>query len=97
MSQLSQVNLWNKDNVKMEVIYNSKYHTKNIFCYVGFARLFQVVKYFPQLNPNFGKEDITFPLSSSSRAIKWRKIILMDFNHVFLLLIQHCAMTSQLI
>ena len=33
-----------------------------------------VNKFFPELNKNIGKEEITFPLSSSSRAIDWRKI-----------------------
>ena len=56
VAQLSKVNVWNK---KMEVMYNSREHMKNILCYFYFARLCQVITYFPQLNPNFGKEDIT--------------------------------------
>ena len=68
VDQLSQVNVWRKKNAKREVIYNEIEHTI-FFSYVGFARLFQAIKYFPQLNPDFGKEDITFPLSSISRAI----------------------------
>ena len=75
MAQLSQVNLWNKNNGKMEVMYNAREKGGNILCYVDFAILCQVIKYFTQLNPNFGKEDITFPISSSPRAIEWKKYI----------------------
>ena len=63
VSQLSQVNVWKKNNGKMEVMYNARDHMKNLFCYVYFERLCQVIDYFPQLNPKFGKDDITFPLS----------------------------------
>ena len=73
MSKLSQVNVWIKNNQKMEVIYNAREHMKNILSHVDFAKLCQVIKYFPQLNPNFGKEDIAFPISSISRVIEWRK------------------------
>ena len=74
VAQLSQVNVWNKNNRKMEVMYNAREHMKNILSYVDFSRLFQVIKYIPRLNPNFGKEDIAFPLSFSSRAIEWQTI-----------------------
>ena len=67
------INVQNKNNQKMEVIYNARDHMKNILSYVDFANMCQLVKYFPQLNPHFWKEDITFPLSSSSGAIEWRK------------------------
>ena len=61
-------------------MYNSIEHINNLFCCVDFSSLYQVIKYFPQLNPNFGKEDITFPLSSSSRAIEWRNKHLNEFE-----------------
>ena len=74
MANLSQVNVWNKNSRKMEVIYNVREHMENILRYIDFVKMCQVINYFTQLNPNFGKEDITFPLSLSSRAIEWRKI-----------------------
>ena len=63
VAHLSQVNVWNKNNGKMENIYNAREHMKNIFCSVYFQILFQFFRYLPQLNPFFSKEDITFPLS----------------------------------
>ena len=72
VAQLSQVNVWNKNNGKTEVMYDERDHMKNILSYFDSARLCQVIKYFPELNPIFGNEDITFPLSSSSRAIEWQ-------------------------
>ena len=83
-------------NEKIKVMYNSIKHVKNLLCDVDFARMFQVIKYFTQLNPLFGKEDITFPLSSSPIAVEWQNI-LMNLNQVCLLLIQKCTMSSQLI
>ena len=32
-----------------------------------------MIKCFPDLNQTFGKEDINFPVSPSSRSIEWRK------------------------
>ena len=58
----------------MEEMYNSRYHMNNILSYFYFEKLFQVIKYFPQLNLNFEKEYINFPLSLVSRAIEWRKM-----------------------
>ena len=43
-----------------------------ILSYVGFAKLCNVIKYFPELNKKFVKEGLNSPLSSSSRAVKWR-------------------------
>ena len=80
----------------MEVMYNGREHMKNNFSYVDFVKLCQVIKYFSQLDPNFGKEDIAFPLTPSLRSIKWRKI-LMNLNPVCLLLIEELTMTSQYI
>ena len=34
----------------------------NILSDVDFSKLCHAIKYFPQLNQNFGKEEITFPL-----------------------------------
>ena len=70
VSQLLQVNVWNKRNLKMEVIYNEREHMKNILSYFDFVKLCQAIKYFPQLNSDFWKEDITLPLSPSLRAIE---------------------------
>ena len=73
MAQLSKVNVWREKNERMEMMYNARYHMKNILCYIDFSNLCQVIKYFPQLNPNCGKEDTTLPLSSSSRATERQK------------------------
>ena len=48
--------------------------------YVGFTRLFNVKIWFPELNRDILKEGNTFPLSSSSRAFNWGKIILTSLN-----------------
>ena len=69
----------------------------NLLSYVDCSKLCMVTKYFLQLNQKIGKEDITFTLSSSSRATEWRKIILMNLNQGFIKGIQERTMTSQLI
>ena len=46
----------------------------HILSYVDFEKLCNVRKQFSVLNCNFVKEDITIPLSYSSRAVQWRKI-----------------------
>ena len=43
---------------------------ENILIYVDFSKLCHVITYFPKLNQIFGQEDITFPISSSSRSIE---------------------------
>ena len=42
----------------------------NIFRYVDYAIMSNVIQNFPELNRSFVKEGITFPLSYSSRPIK---------------------------
>ena len=44
----------------------------NILCYVDFSKICYVIKSFPESKQNIGKEDITFTLSSNSRAIEWQ-------------------------
>ena len=78
----------------MEVLYNKIDHIMYILNYDDFSKLCHVIKNFLELYPNFGKEDITFPPSSNSKAIK---CVLMNLNHVCLLLIQQRTMNSQLI
>ena len=78
----------------MEVLYNKIDHIMYILNYDDFSKLCHVIKNFLELYPNFGKEDITFPPSSNSKAIK---CVLMNLNHVCLLLIQERTMNSQLI
>ena len=56
----------------MEPMYISSEEWMNISSYVGFSKLCHVIKYFTELNQIFGQEDITFSLSSSSRAIGWK-------------------------
>ena len=41
--------------------------------YVDFAKICYVINKFPELNHNFVKECIVFPIIYNSRAIKWRK------------------------
>ena len=58
------------------VYFNRK--RENILSYVGFSKLCYVIMCFHEYNQIFGQEEITFPLSSSSRAIGWRNKILMN-------------------
>ena len=44
----------------------------NILSYVDFSKICNVIKSFPGLSKNIGREDITFLLSSTSRTIEWR-------------------------
>ena len=59
----------------------------NIYCNRGmgeyfelfwFSKLCHVIKYFPELNHNFGQEDIIFGLSSSSKDIEFRNWYLIE-------------------
>ena len=45
---------------------------RNILSYVDFSHRYYVLKSFPELKQDIVEEDITFPLSSISRAIEWR-------------------------
>ena len=80
VAQLSKVNLWNKENQKMEPMYNAREEIMNILDYINFSKLFHAIKYFPELNNFWGNEDITFPLSPSPRAIEWQKQYLHEFD-----------------
>ena len=73
VDQLSKFNLWNKDNKIMELMYNAREKMMNILSCVVFAKLCHIIKYFCQLNQNFGKEYINLSLSSCSRNIRQRK------------------------
>ena len=42
----------------------------NILSYVNFSKLCHVITNFPELSQNCGQEHVTFPISSSSRAIE---------------------------
>ena len=72
--------MYGRENKKMEVMCNAREHMKTILIFVDFAKLCQFINHYLQLNSNFGKEDITFPLSSSSRAIEWRNKHLNEFE-----------------
>ena len=67
----------------------------NILSYVDSLKLCHVIKYFTELNQMFGQADMTFPLSSRSRAIEWQNKILLNYNHTWIKLIQACTMTSK--
>ena len=80
MYQLSNINLWNKDNQKLKLMYNARENMMKFLSYVDFEKPCIFIKYFPHLNQKFGKEDITLSLLSSSRSIEWRKIYLKQFR-----------------
>ena len=71
--QLSKLNVWNQHNQQMERMYNGIDELLNILSCVGFAKLCYVIKNLPELNHNFVKEGITFPLPYSSRVIHVKK------------------------
>ena len=56
----------------MEPIYVAIEIGGNILSRDDFSNIYDVIKQFPELKQNIGIEYITFPLSSSSRAIVWR-------------------------
>ena len=51
----------------------TRVNENNIISYVDFSKIYHMIKCFPDLKQALGKEDITFPLSSSSREIERRK------------------------
>ena len=59
-------------------MYITREERKHILSYVYFSKLYHVLKYLPELNKNFGQEDITYPLYSSSRSIYWRNKHLIE-------------------
>ena len=69
----------------------------NIVSYVKFEKLCNFINIFTELNHDFVKEGIYFPLLYSSRAIKWRKNTLTNCKHIWTKLIQELIMTSKLI
>ena len=48
---------------KVKLIYNAIDKMMNILSYVDFSKLCHVIKYLPQSNQIFGKEDINSPIS----------------------------------
>ena len=70
VSRLSNVIKWNKDSDVMESMLIPIKKGVNILTYVDFSKTCHVIKCCPDLKQAFGKEDITFPLSSSSRSIE---------------------------
>ena len=50
-------------------MYIAREEGENILSYVNSSKPCHVITHFPELNQKFGQEDITVPLSSSSRAI----------------------------
>ena len=63
VSQLSTINVWNQHGQQLEQMYNRREDDKNILSCVHFARLFNVINKFSELNHTFVKEGINFPLS----------------------------------
>ena len=44
----------------------------NILSYVNFSKICHIINSFTELKQKIGKEDINFPLSSSSISIEWQ-------------------------
>ena len=68
---------------------------ENIISYVDFSKFFRVIRCFPDLKETFGKEDIAFLLSSSSKSIECLISILFNKNSICIELIQPCTKTSK--
>ena len=60
---------WNKVKQQMERMYAERETGKNILSYVCFSKICIVIKSLAKLKKDIGKEDITFPFSSSLKAI----------------------------
>ena len=73
VSQLSISFKWNKESDDMESILTAREKGENIISYINFSKFCHVTKCVTDLKQTFGKEDITFPPSSSSKAIEFRK------------------------
>ena len=73
MSQLSNFLKWNKESDSMKSMLIAREKGKDIIICVDFSKTCHVIRCFTDLKKSFGKEDIDFPLSSSSRAIERRK------------------------
>ena len=50
VAQLSKVNARNKDNQQMEKMYNAREKIMNILSYVDFAKQFNAINFFSELN-----------------------------------------------
>ena len=48
--------------------------------YVVYSKIFHKIRNFTDLNQTISKEDITFPIFSSARAIEWRKNYLNELD-----------------
>ena len=70
VSQFSNGVNWNKESDDLESMLIAREKGGNIISYVYFSEFCHVIRCFPDLNQTFGKVDITFTLSSSSRAIE---------------------------
>ena len=68
--QFSNTVKCNKESDYMESMSIAREKGENIIICVDFSNTFHVVRCFNDLKQVFGKEDIDFPLSSSSRAIE---------------------------
>ena len=68
MAQSSNFVKWTKENQLMEPMYVARERDINILNYIDFSKICDEIKYFNEFF--FGKEDITYSISSSSRAIE---------------------------
>ena len=92
--QLSKFNVWNKENKKIGLMYDTREYMINSLSCVDFPNLFHVIKYHPQLNQKLVKKTL-IPLSSQvQEPFNGEAIIQMNLNYVCLKLIQEYTMTS---
>ena len=61
-------------------MYTAREYMMDILSHVDIEKLYHVINYFPELNKEIEKKDNIVPLSSSSRAIKWGKKFLHEFE-----------------
>ena len=73
--QLSMIYVWNKQIQKKYQMCIGREDDKNIFSYVDFLRLFNIILRFPELSADFLTNGIIFPNSNRKRTMEWRKII----------------------
>ena len=95
VSQLSNLVNWSKNSGDMESMVFAREKINDIITYVDFLKFALWLGFFSDLNQTFSKEDITFPQSSSSISIEWRKIFWINYISMWIELKQACTKTSE--
>ena len=78
--QFSKFVKLNKENQLMKPMFVAREREGGILSHVYFSNICNLIKSFLALKQNIGKGDITFLLSSSSRAIEWRNEYLIKLK-----------------